>query len=54
VSRALGIALLLVAMIVVIVVVDVVYLRDRFWLRLVVNVGIVALAAGLYFAFLRR
>ncbi|MDQ6849849.1 MAG: hypothetical protein M3070_07710 [Actinomycetota bacterium] len=53
-SRAVGIALLLVAMVVLIVVVDVLRLRDRFWLRLVVNVGIVALAAVVYLAFLRH
>lgn len=45
--------LLLVAMVVLIVVLDVVFLRDRFGLRLAVNVGIVAVAALLYLAFLR-
>ncbi len=53
-SRAAGIALLVTVMVVLIVVVDVLFLRDRFWLRLVVNVGIVALAAVVYLAFLRR
>jgi hypothetical protein len=44
VSRTAGTALLVVAM----VVVDVLFLRDRFWPRLVVNVAIVALAAVVY------
>jgi hypothetical protein len=54
VNRAAGIALLVVVMVAVIVVVDVLLLRDRFWLRLGVNVGVVALAAVIYAAFLRR
>jgi uncharacterized membrane protein len=54
VNRAAGIALLVVAMVVLIVVVDVLFLRDRFWQRLVANVGIVALAAVIYLALLRR
>lgn len=53
-SRSVGIALLLVSMVVLIVVVDVLFLRDRFWLRLVINVGIVALAAVIYLATLRH
>jgi hypothetical protein len=53
-NRAAGVALLIVAMVVLIVVIDVLFLRDRFWPRLVVNVGIVALAAMVYLAFLRR
>jgi hypothetical protein len=40
-------------MVVLIIVIDVVFFRDRFWPRLGVNVGIVALAAGVYLAFLR-
>jgi len=54
VNRTAGIALLLVAMVVVIVLVDVLVLRDRFWPRLVVNIGIVGLAAVVYLAFLRH
>ena len=53
VNRTAGIAILVVAMVVLIVVVDVLFLRDRFWPRLVVNVGIVALAAVVYLVFLR-
>jgi hypothetical protein len=54
VNRSAGIALLLVAMVVLIVAVDVLFLRNHFWPRLVVNVGIVALAAVVYLAFLRH
>jgi hypothetical protein len=54
VNRTAGIALLVVAMVVLVVVVDVLFLRDRFWPRLVVNVGIVALAAVVYLAFPRH
>lgn len=53
-SRTPGIALLLVAMVVVIVLVDVLFLRDRFWPRLLVNIGVVGLAAVVYLAFLRH
>lgn len=52
-SHTAGIVLLLVVMVVLIVALDVVYLRDRFGLRLAVNVGIVAVAAVIYLAFLR-
>lgn len=53
-NRTAGVVLLVVAMVVLIVVVDVLFLRDRFWPRLAVNVGIVALAAAFYRAFLRH
>jgi hypothetical protein len=46
--------LLLVVMVVLIVALDVLFLRDRFGLRLGVNVGIVAVAAVIYLAFLRK
>jgi hypothetical protein len=54
VNRAAGTALLVVAMVIVIVVVDVLFLRDRFWPRLVVNIGVVALAAVVYLTVLRK
>jgi hypothetical protein len=38
----------------VIVGVDVVFFRNRFWERLTVNVGIVLVFAAFYFRFLRR
>jgi hypothetical protein len=46
---ALGVA----AMIVVIVVVDLLFFRDRFWERLVANIGIVLLFAAFYMRFLK-
>ena len=41
-------------MVAVIVAVDVLFLRDRFWARLAVNAGIVLVFAAFYFGFLRR
>lgn len=41
-------------MIAVIVGVDVLFLRSRFWMRLIANVGIVLVFAAVYFAFLKR
>ena len=38
----------------VIVVVDLVFFEHRFWLRLIVNIGIVAAFAAIYFRFLKR
>jgi hypothetical protein len=43
-----------VAMAVVIVGVDVLFFRNRFWERLIVNVGIVLVFAAFYLRFLRR
>jgi hypothetical protein len=40
-------------MVVVIVGVDVLFLRHQFWPRLLVNIGIVAVFGALYFAFLK-
>lgn len=42
------------AMAAVIVGVDVAFFRNRFWERLVVNIGIVLIFAALYFRFLRH
>ena len=41
------------AMIAIIVGLDVSLLRDRFWLRLIVNIAIVLVFAGFYWKFLR-
>jgi hypothetical protein len=41
-------------MIVVIVAVDVLFLKDRFWARLLANIGIVLLFAAFYLRFLRH
>lgn len=41
-------------MVAVIVSVDVLFLRHQFWLRLVVNIAIVAAFLAIYYSFLRR
>jgi hypothetical protein len=41
-------------MIALIIGVDVLFLKDRFWLRLFVNVGIVLVFVAIYFAVLRN
>ncbi|HEX3088967.1 MAG TPA: hypothetical protein VHQ23_09950 [Ilumatobacteraceae bacterium] len=41
-------------LIVIIVVVDVLFFRNRFWPRLLVNVGIVLVFAVVYLRFLKR
>lgn len=41
-------------MIVVIVAVDLVFFKNRFWERLIVNIGIVLVFVAFYFRFLRR
>jgi hypothetical protein len=43
-----------VLMAVVIVALDLLFLKNRFWLRLTVNVGIVLVFAVIYFIFLKR
>ena len=42
------------AMVAVVVGVDVLVLRHQFWLRLIVNVGIVAVFGAFYLLFLKR
>jgi hypothetical protein len=54
VSKALAVVILLVVMIALIVGCDVLFLRDRFGLRLVVNVGIVVVFGAIYLVFLRH
>jgi hypothetical protein len=44
----------LAVLIVVVVGVDVFFLRNRFWERLIVNLGIVAAFVGFYFGFLKN
>jgi hypothetical protein len=53
-GRQAAVALYVVAMIAVIVGVDFAFIRNRFWERLIVNVGIVLVFAALYLRFLRR
>ncbi len=47
-------ALYVVLMAAVIVAIDVLFFRNRFWERLTVNVGIVLVFAAFYFRFLTR
>ena len=42
------------ALIAVVVGVDVLFLRNQFWLRLIVNIGIVLVFAAFYFRFQKR
>jgi ABC-type uncharacterized transport system permease subunit len=53
-GRQVAIALYLVGMAAVIVGVDVVFFKDRFWERLLVNVGIVLVFAAFYIRFIRH
>jgi len=53
-DRRIVVALYVVAMAAVIVGVDVVFFRNRFWERLAVNIGIVLVFAAFYFRFLMR
>jgi len=47
-------ALYILSMAALIVAVDLLFFKGRFWQRLVVNVGIVLIFAAFYFRFLRR
>jgi hypothetical protein len=53
VGRQLATVLYILAMIAIIVGVDVAFLKDHFTLRLIVNIGIVLVFIGGYFAFLK-
>ena len=53
-GRQVGVGLYVLAMVVIIVGVDVLFLRHHFWARLIVNVGIVLVFAGFYLWFLKR
>ena len=52
--KTLAVVILLVGMIVLVVGCDVLFLRDRFGLRLAVNIGIVVVFGAIYLVFLRR
>jgi hypothetical protein len=54
VGRNAVVALYVVALVVVVVGVDVLFLRHLFWPRLLVNIGIVVVFAAGYFWFLKR
>ena len=53
-GRQIAVVLYVVAMAAVIVGVDFLFFRSRFWQRLTVNIGIVLVFAAFYFRFLRR
>ncbi len=53
-GRQVVVALYVLAMVVIVVGVDVLFLRHLFWPRLLANVGIVAVFAAGYFLFLKR
>jgi hypothetical protein len=48
------VALYIVVLIAVVVSVDLLFLRNRFWERLIANIGIVLLFAGFYLRFLKN
>ena len=49
-----GVVLYVLALVAVVVGVDILFFRHRFWERLTVNVGIVLVFAAFYFRFLKR
>jgi len=53
-GREVAVALYVVAMAGIIVAVDLLFFRQRFWERLIVNIGIVLVFAAFYLRFLRR
>jgi len=53
-GRHAAVVLYVLAMIAVVVAVDVLFFRNRFWPRLSVNVGIVLIFAAFYFRFLKH
>ena len=53
-GRQVAVVLYVVAMITLIVGVDFMFFRNRFWARLIVNIGIVLVFAAFYSIFLRR
>jgi len=53
-SRQVAAALYAVAMVAVIVGVDMAFFRNRFWERLIVNIGIVMVFVAFYWRFLRH
>jgi type IV secretory pathway VirB2 component (pilin) len=52
-GRQVAVVLYVVAMIAVVVGVDLMFFRNRFWERLAVNIGIVLVFGAFYFRFLR-
>ncbi len=53
-GRQAAVALYVLAMVAVVVGVDVLFFRNHFWPRLMVNVGVVLVFGAFYFRFARR
>ena len=53
-GRQVAVVLYVVAMVAVIIGVDFAFLRNRFWERLIANIGIVLVFVAFYLSFLRR
>jgi hypothetical protein len=53
-GRQTNVVLYVLALVAVVVGVDVLFFRNRFWERLMVNVGIVLVFGAFYFRFLKR
>jgi type IV secretory pathway VirB2 component (pilin) len=53
-ARQAAVALYVLALVVVVVGADILFFRNRFWARLMVNVGIVLVFGAFYLRFLKR
>ncbi len=53
-ERRQGVVLYVVALVIVVISVDVLFFRGRFWERLMVNIGIVLVFAAFYLRFLKQ
>ncbi len=53
-TKSMFVGLYVGAMIAVVVVVDLLFLRNRFWERLIVNIGVVLVFAAFYLRFLKN
>ncbi len=53
-TKNMSVALYVVALIAVVVSVDLLFFRNRFWERLIVNIGIVLVFAAFYLRFLKN
>jgi hypothetical protein len=53
-TRNMSVVLYVVALIAVVVSVDLMFFKDRFWERLMVNIGIVLVFGAFYFRFLKN
>ena len=53
-TRNTSVVLYIVVLIAVVVIVDLLFLKNRFWERLIVNIGIVLVFAAFYLRFLKN